>query len=62
MVHFVSTKALQFELHVSVIQSQFIATALRIEYGHLLLSSGKSNNSESKLQTALSYYIYLQLF
>ena len=49
MVQFVGTKALQFELHVSVIQSQFIAATLRLEYWHLLLPRGRSSDSECKL-------------
>jgi len=48
-VQFIGTKALQFELHISVIQPQFNATALRIEYWHLLLSSCRSSDSERKL-------------
>jgi hypothetical protein len=49
MVQFVGAEALQFERHVSVIQSQFIATALRVEYWHLLRSSSRSSDSERKL-------------
>jgi hypothetical protein len=57
MVQFVGAKTVQLELHVSVIQSQFIATALRIETGTLFFP-----RVEVPIPITLFYCIYLQLF